>query len=116
MKRVRLTIPENDQRFDEAIKTLRTNILFSGVDIRKIMLTSTESNEGKSEIAFHTALAFARTGKKVLLIDADIHKSVVASVAALGVAVEHEITHVGPDLHFMIENRAVHRFGAAVNI
>ena len=43
------------------------------------MLTSTESNEGKSEIAFHTALAFAQTGKKVLLIDADIHKSVLTS-------------------------------------
>ena len=79
MKRVRLTIPENDQRFDEAIKTLRTNILFSGVNIRRIMLTSTEPNEGKSEIAFHTALAFAQTGKRVLLIDADIHKSVLTS-------------------------------------
>ena len=44
MKRVRLTIPENDQRFDEAIKTLRTNILFSGVNIRRIMLTSTGPN------------------------------------------------------------------------
>ena len=79
MKRVRLTIPENDQRFDEAIKTLRTNILFSGVNIRRIMLTSTEPNEGKSEIAFHTAFAFAQTGKRVLLIDADIHKSVLTS-------------------------------------
>ena len=75
MRKVQLTMPESDQRFDEAMKTLRTNIQFSGADIRTIMMTSTEPNEGKSEITFHTALSFANTGKKVLLIDADIHKS-----------------------------------------
>ena len=72
-------MPESDQRFDEAMKTLRTNIQFSGADIRTIMMTSTEPNEGKSEITFHTALSFANTGKKVLLIDADIHKSVLTT-------------------------------------
>ncbi len=79
MRKVQLTMPESDQRFDEAMKTLRTNIQFSGADIRTIMMTSTEPNEGKSEITFHTALSFANTGKKVLLIDADIHKSVLTS-------------------------------------
>lgn len=79
MRKVQLTMPESDQRFDEAMKTLRTNIQFSGADIRTIMMTSTEPNEGKSEIAFHTALSFANTGKRVLLIDADIHKSVLTT-------------------------------------
>ena len=79
MRKVQLTMPESDQRFDEAMKTLRTNIQFSGADIRTIMMTSTEPNEGKSEITFHTALSFANTGKKVLLIDADIHKSVLTT-------------------------------------
>ena len=79
MRKVQLTMPESDQRFDEAMKTLRTNIQFSGADIRTIMMTSTEPNEGKSEITFHTALSFANTGKRVLLIDADIHKSVLTT-------------------------------------
>lgn len=79
MRKVQLTMPEGDQRFDEAMKTLRTNIQFSGADIRTIMMTSTEPNEGKSEITFHTALSFANTGKRVLLIDADIHKSVLTT-------------------------------------
>lgn len=79
MKRVQLTMPQIDIKFDEAIKTLRTNIQFSGADIRKVMITSTEPNEGKSEITFHTAKAFAGLGKKVLLIDGDIHKSVLTA-------------------------------------
>ncbi len=79
MRKVQLTMPESDQRFDEAMKTLRTNIQFSGADIRTIMITSTDPNEGKSEIAFHAALSFANTGKRVLLIDADIHKSVLTT-------------------------------------
>lgn len=79
MKKIQLSIPERDTKFDEAIKTLRTNIQFSGADIRTIMMTSTQPNEGKSEIAFHTAAAFAGLGKKVLLIDCDIHKSVLTA-------------------------------------
>ena len=79
MKKVELYIPEKDTKFDESIKTLRTNIQFSGADIRTVMITSSEPDEGKSEIAFHTAMAFAGLGKKVLLIDGDIHKSVLTT-------------------------------------
>lgn len=66
-----------DTRLDEAIKTLRTNIQFSGSGLKVIMLTSTVPNEGKSIISWKTAESFAQMGKKTLYIDADIRKSVL---------------------------------------
>lgn len=68
-----------DFQFDEAIKTLRTNIQFCGANIRAIMVTSTLPEEGKSTISFEIARALAIMGKKVILIDADIRQSSMAS-------------------------------------
>lgn len=68
-----------DSASKEAYVTLRTNIQFSGSDITVIALTSTQPNEGKSVISFNLVRAFAETGKKVLLLDTDIRKSVLVS-------------------------------------
>ena len=70
---------ESSYAYREAIKTLRTNIQFCGSNVRKIMFTSALPDEGKSQIAVVTAVSLAQIGKKVLLIDADIRKSVLAS-------------------------------------
>lgn len=67
---------ELDFKTNEAYKTLRTNISFSGDDIRVIALTSSVPNEGKSSVAFNLANSLAEDGKQVLFIDADIRKSV----------------------------------------
>lgn len=69
----------DDYHYNEAIKTLRTNIQFCGSGIRTIMLTSSLPDEGKSDIAFALASSLAQIGKKVVLIDADIRKSVLVS-------------------------------------
>lgn len=65
--------------YDEAIKTLRTNLQFSGKNNKAILITSTVPGEGKSDITFHLAAELGKAGKKVLLIDADIRKSVYIS-------------------------------------
>lgn len=67
---------EGDYFYKEAIKTLRTNLQFSGKNNKAVLFTSSYSNEGKSNVCFHLAAEMGMAGKKVLLIDADIRKSV----------------------------------------
>lgn len=62
----------------ESIKALRTNLMFSGDEVRAVALTSYSDYEGKSTISFHLAAALAQNGKRVLLVDADLRKSVLA--------------------------------------
>lgn len=66
-------------RVSEALKTLRTNLMFSGNSIRVIGFTSFSAAEGKSTVSLQTAIAFAQAGKRVLLVDADLRKSVLPS-------------------------------------
>lgn len=66
---------EQNYFFEEAIKTLRTNIQFAGMDVKSITFTSCYPNEGKSNIVFQLACEIGKMGKKVLLLDADIRKS-----------------------------------------
>lgn len=66
-----------DFRATEAFKALRTNILFCGDDIKVIGLTSSTPDEGKTSVSVQLAISFAEAGKRVLLIDADIRKSVI---------------------------------------
>lgn len=75
--KVTLKDPKKSEYFyEEAIKTLRTNVLFTSKRVKTILLTSCYPNEGKSNLAFHLAVEMGKAGKKVLLLDADIRKSV----------------------------------------
>ena len=67
-----------DFKSNEAFKTLRTNILFSGKDIKVLSITSSTPNEGKTSISFQLSSSFAAADKRVLFVDADIRKSVIA--------------------------------------
>lgn len=70
---------KDDYNYNEAIKTLRTNIQFCGSNIKTIMITSSMPDEGKSDISMALAQSLAQIGKKVLLIDADIRKSILVA-------------------------------------
>ena len=72
-------LKELDFKINEAYKRIRTNISFSGDNIKAIAITSSVPNEGKTEVSFNISRSFAEDGKKTLFIDGDIRKSVVLS-------------------------------------
>lgn len=61
----------------EAIYQLRTGILYSSKDVKTIVVTSAFENQGKSFISFHLAYSLSQVGKRVLLVDTDMRKSVL---------------------------------------
>lgn len=64
--------------FAEAFRMLRTNIQYAKVDreIKTVMITSSLAGEGKSSSASNTALALAKTGKRVVVLDCDLRRPV----------------------------------------
>ena len=71
------TSVSNDYLTNEAFKTLRSNVLFCGTDIKTILITSTNEGEGKSTVSAAFAKSFADISKRTLLIDADMRKSAI---------------------------------------
>ena len=49
------SLDRDDYDFNEAINTLRTNVQFCGSNIKRIMITSSLPDEGKSGVCFSRA-------------------------------------------------------------
>ena len=60
----------------ESLRALKTNIQFCGDDIRTLVVTSALPNEAKSTVTMDLARSLTESGKRVLLIDTDMRKSV----------------------------------------
>jgi len=60
----------------ESFRSLRTAIQVASQSgrLRTLLVTSPLFGEGKSTVAYNTAVAFALSGKRVLLLDADMRK------------------------------------------
>lgn len=76
MQKIELEKQELSYQFSEEMKMLRSNIQFCGTEKKLILVTSTIPNEGKSSIVYYLCSSMAELGKKVLLLDADVRKSV----------------------------------------
>ena len=66
----------------EAIRRLRTNLEFALLDrdIRVLMVTSAVQQEGKSTTVSNLAVALARSGRDVALVDLDLRRPLVADL------------------------------------
>lgn len=79
MKKITINnMPKLPYAVDEALNRLRINISFLGSDIKRIMLISTDPDEGKSFVAMQLWKQMAEAGIKSILIDCDMRKSVMA--------------------------------------
>jgi|GEM_PF-269268 len=66
----------------ESYRSLRTTILFSGLDkdVQVLTLTSSAPQEGKSTTSSNLGIVMAQMGKRTLILDADLRRPVQHSV------------------------------------
>ena len=76
MKRELIAHEDPKSYVSELFRTLRTNVQFmnSNKSLKTLLVTSTLPGEGKTWVSSNLAITFAQTGKKVVLIDADMRK------------------------------------------
>lgn len=80
MKKTEINVPGLKDYFtQESFNVLRTNLQFCGQDIHVVAITSCGMSDGKTYVSLHLAKSLAEIGKKVLLLDTDMRKSVMAA-------------------------------------
>lgn len=69
----------------EAFRALRTNLEFASLDqrLRSLVVTSSVPHEGKTVVAANLAVAFAQSGRRVVLVDADLRRPGVQEIFGL---------------------------------
>lgn len=69
----------------EAYRTLRANLEFTDPNqpLKTILITSCDTNEGKTSVAINLAAILAQNSKKVTLLDADLRKPGIHELTAL---------------------------------
>ncbi len=71
-----ITISNPRSPIAEAYRALRTNLEFSNLDksLRALLVTSAGAEEGKSTTLANLAVTIAQSGKRVILVDADLRR------------------------------------------
>lgn len=71
-----ITVKDSKSPYAESVKILRTNLqyMYDKGDLQTVAITSSLPGEGKSWLTANLAVAFANSGKKTLIIDADMRR------------------------------------------
>lgn len=111
-------LSEPDGAYAESIRMLRSSLVWAAVggEWKSLLVTSGRQGEGKSMTLCNVAVALALTGKKVVLVDADLRAPVVhryfdlsnvtglTTVLARLASVQTELTRVA--IHGQVERHA----------
>lgn len=86
-------LTEFSNAMNESLRVIKTNIQFSGDDVKVIVMTSSAPDEGKTTTALNLARSLAMSSEnKVLLIDTDIRKTILAARLRVRQANGNELT------------------------
>lgn len=71
-----ITLADPRSPVAEAFRTLRTNVLFSGLDkpLSTLLVTSAAAEEGKSTTLANLAVTMAQGGRATILVDCDLRR------------------------------------------
>ena len=58
----------------EAFRTLRTSLSLSAETSGRVLVTSSEPGDGKTTVTANTSVAFAKAGKRTIVLDCDLRK------------------------------------------
>lgn len=75
MKKLNLKIKDMPYAAEEALNRLRVNIKFCGKNTKKIVITSSVPNEGKSTVSVRLWKLLSEAGFPTVLVDVDLRKS-----------------------------------------
>jgi len=76
----------DDDASSEGFRTLRTVIMMSEGEMRRVSVSSSEPGDGKTTVTANLAIAYHQAGRRVLLIDGDLRKPGLTTLLGLRTA------------------------------
>lgn len=89
----------------EAYRVLRTNLQFSTLDAKALLISSANPKEGKTTTVANLAVAIAQTGLRVIAVDSDLRRPALHRTFGVssGAGLTNALLHPVPDLDRLLQ-------------